>query len=78
MGTMLETKGHPLTIDLPAQGDDRTPPEHTSLDSYRDAVLGLIGDRRDVILVGHSMAGVVISAVAKAIPDRLVACLTEI
>jgi pimeloyl-ACP methyl ester carboxylesterase len=70
--TMLETKGHTvLTIDLPAHGDDLTPPENTSLDSYRDAVLGLIGDRRDVILVGHSMAGVVISAVAEAIPDRL-------
>jgi pimeloyl-ACP methyl ester carboxylesterase len=60
-----------LTIDLPAHGDDSTPPENTSLEGYRDTVLGLIGDRTDVILVGHSMAGVVISAVAEAIPDRL-------
>jgi pimeloyl-ACP methyl ester carboxylesterase len=60
-----------LTIDLPAHGDDSTPPVNTSLASYRDAVLGLIGDRTDVILVGHSMAGVVISEVAEAIPDRL-------
>ncbi len=70
--TMLEAKGHNvLTIDLPAHGDDRTLPENTSLDSYRDAAIGVIGDRHDVILVGHSMGGVVISAVAEAIPDRL-------
>jgi pimeloyl-ACP methyl ester carboxylesterase len=70
--TMLEAMGHnTITIDLPAHGDDPTLPENTSLDGYRDAVLGLIGDRTDVILVGHSMAGIVISAVAEAIPDRL-------
>jgi pimeloyl-ACP methyl ester carboxylesterase len=70
--TMLEAMGHTaLTIDLPAHGEDSTPPENTSLEGYRDAVLGLIGDRTDVTLVGHSMAGVVISAVAEAIPDRL-------
>lgn len=70
--TMLEAMGHTaLTIDLPAHGDDSILPENTSLEGYRDAVLGLIGDRTDVILVGHSMAGVVISAVAEAIPDRL-------
>jgi pimeloyl-ACP methyl ester carboxylesterase len=69
---MLETQGHTvLTLDLPAHGDDATPPENTSLESYRDAVLKVIGDRNDVILVGHSMAGVVISAVAEAIPDRI-------
>jgi pimeloyl-ACP methyl ester carboxylesterase len=68
----LEVLGHNvLTIDLPAHGDDSTPPENTSLASYRDAVIGLMGDRTDVILVGHSMAGVVISEVAEAIPDRL-------
>jgi pimeloyl-ACP methyl ester carboxylesterase len=60
-----------LTIDLPAHGEDATLPENASLDGYRDAVIAAIGDHTDVILVGHSMAGVVISAVAEAIPDRL-------
>lgn len=70
--TMLEAMGHTaLTIDLPAHGDNPTIPEQASLDGYRDAVIAAIGDRNDVILVGHSMAGVVISAVAEAIPDRL-------
>jgi pimeloyl-ACP methyl ester carboxylesterase len=70
--TLLEAMGHTaLTIDLPAHGDDTTLPENTSLDSYRDAVVAAIDDRTDIILVGHSMAGIVISAVAEAIPDRI-------
>jgi pimeloyl-ACP methyl ester carboxylesterase len=70
--TMLESLGHSaLTIDLPAHGEDATPPENVSLDAYRDAVIAAIGDRTNVILVGHSMAGVVISVVAEAIPDRI-------
>ena len=70
--TRLEAIGHTaLTIDLPAHGEDPTLPENASLDGYHDAVIAAIGDRTDVILVGHSMAGVVISAVAEAIPQRL-------
>jgi pimeloyl-ACP methyl ester carboxylesterase len=68
----LETLGNTvLTLDLPAHGDDTTPAENVSLDSYRDAVLNVIGDRNNVILVGHSMAGMVISAVAEVIPAQL-------
>jgi pimeloyl-ACP methyl ester carboxylesterase len=69
---MLEKLGHTaLTIDLPAHGEDPTLPENASLDGYSDAVIAAMGDRTDVILVGHSMAGVVISVVAEAIPDRV-------
>jgi pimeloyl-ACP methyl ester carboxylesterase len=69
---MLETMGNTvITVDLPAHGDDLTPPEQVSLDSYRDAVLAVVGDRNNIILVGHSMAGMVISAVAEAIPAQL-------
>jgi pimeloyl-ACP methyl ester carboxylesterase len=69
---LLEKLGHTaIAIDLPAHGDDPTLPEQTSLDGYRDAVIAAIGDRTNVILVGHSMAGVAISAVAETIPDRL-------
>ncbi|PSB30788.1 alpha/beta fold hydrolase [Stenomitos frigidus] len=60
-----------LTLDLPAHGDDPTPAENASLDGYRDAVLNVIGDRHNIILVGHSMAGMVISAVAEAIPAQI-------
>ena len=45
---ILEAMGHAvLALDLPAHGDDATLPEKTSLASYRDAVIGLIGDRID-------------------------------
>jgi pimeloyl-ACP methyl ester carboxylesterase len=69
---ILTSIGHSvLTLDLPGHGDDATLPANTSLESYRDAVIAVIGDRHEVILVGHSMAGVVISCVAEAIPDRI-------
>jgi pimeloyl-ACP methyl ester carboxylesterase len=68
----LEAAGHTVAIlDLPAHGDDSTPPSAVTLEGYRDAVIRLIGDRTDVILVGHSMGGIPISAVAEAIPHRL-------
>ncbi len=68
----LEALGNTvLTVDLPAHGDDPTPLENASSEGYRDAVLALIGDRDNITLVGHSMAGMVISAVAEAIPAQL-------
>jgi pimeloyl-ACP methyl ester carboxylesterase len=68
----LEAKGHTvITLDLPAHGDDQTPAEAASLDSYRDAVIAAIGARQEIVLVGHSFGGVVISAVAEAIPDQI-------
>jgi pimeloyl-ACP methyl ester carboxylesterase len=68
----LEGAGHTvLALDLPAHGDDTTPVEKIELDRYRDAVIRSIGDRTNVILVGHSMAGMVISAVAETIPTQL-------
>lgn len=57
-----------ITLDLPAHGGDRTPIEAVTLETYTKAVIAAIGDRRDVILVGHSFGGIVISAVAEAIP----------
>jgi pimeloyl-ACP methyl ester carboxylesterase len=68
----LESGGHTVEIlDLPAHGDDLTPSNAVILESYRDAVIRLIGDRTNVILVGHSMGGIPISAVAETIPDRI-------
>jgi pimeloyl-ACP methyl ester carboxylesterase len=60
-----------LTLDLPAHGDDPTPADVITMESYRDAIIQTIGDRTNVILVGHSMAGMPISIVAEAIPNQL-------
>lgn len=66
----LETLGHAArAIDLPGHGQDPTPRDTVTLDSYRDAILTALaaGD----ILVGHSMAGYPVTAAAEAVPDRL-------
>ena len=60
-----------ITLDLPGHGDDKTPQDKVSLASYRDAVIAAIGNRTNVILVGHSFGGIVISEVAEAIPQKI-------
>lgn len=60
-----------LAPELPAHGADPTPPEAATLDLYVRAVLAAIGDRRDVVLVGHSFGGIVAAAVAEAAAERL-------
>jgi pimeloyl-ACP methyl ester carboxylesterase len=60
------------TPDLPAHGEDRTPVAEATLDAYAGRVI----DRLDrlaepAVLVGHSMAGVVLSTVAERRPQRV-------
>ena len=70
---LLESAGNAVaTLDLPAHGDDTTPATAATFESYQDAVIALINSvTSPVILVGHSMAGVVISQVAERIPDQI-------
>ena len=69
---LLEAQGNTvIAIDLPAHGADTTPPTEVTLESYRDAVIAAIGDRTDVILVGHSFGGMTVANVSEAIPDQL-------
>lgn len=69
----LEAEGqNVVVVELPGHGADQTPPATTSMDAYRDKVIAAInGVKGKVILVGHSMGGMVISAVAEQIPDRI-------
>ncbi len=60
-----------ITLDLPGHGADQTPVDQITLNSYRDAVVAAIGERSNVVLVGHSFGGVVVSQVAEAIPSRI-------
>lgn len=60
-----------ITVNLPGHGKDNTPVETITLQSYVDAVKNEIGSRTNVILIGHSMGGVVISQVAEQIPLQL-------
>jgi pimeloyl-ACP methyl ester carboxylesterase len=70
--TQLRAAGHEvLAPDLPAHGADPAPPEGMTLARYVEAVVAALGDRRGVVLVGHSFGGVVVSAVAEAVPERV-------
>lgn len=70
--SQLENKGYEvITLDLPGHGADTTAYQNITLDSYVNAVKHAIGDTKNVILVGHSMAGIVISQVAEQIPSQI-------
>lgn len=69
---LLQANGYDVVaVNLPGHGADSTPYEQIQLQSYVDAVKTAIGNQTNVILAGHSLAGVVISQVAEAIPDQL-------
>ena len=69
----LTAKGNKVIIvELPDHGTDNTPAHTVSLDLYREKVIEAIAGVTDkVILVGHSMGGMVITAVAEKIPSRI-------
>src|ERR1700749_1916762 len=69
---LLKAQGHEvIAVNLPGHGADATSFAGISLQTYVDAVKNAIGDRKNVILVGHSMAGIVISQVAEEIPGQI-------
>jgi pimeloyl-ACP methyl ester carboxylesterase len=69
----LEKLGHTvLAPDLPAMGRDRTAVNRVSLASWREFVCDIVDSvPEQVMLVGHSRGGIVISEVAEARPDRI-------
>jgi pimeloyl-ACP methyl ester carboxylesterase len=70
---LLEQAGHAVVaLDLPSHGIDRTPLEDVSLESYAESVCrALDACREPVMLVGHSMGGVVISRAAELRPAKI-------
>ncbi|MEK4706725.1 alpha/beta fold hydrolase [Bacillus sp. FSL R10-2780] len=69
----LEAFGHTVvTLDLPGSGKDMTPSQNVTLDSYVTAVTDAIKQQNEkVILVGHSMGGIVITQTAEYIPNKI-------
>lgn len=69
----LEAKGQRVVvIELPGHGSDMTNPATLSIDAYRDEVVSVINAiEGKVILVGHSMGGMVITATAEKIPLKI-------
>ena len=70
---LLEQAGHRAVVfDLPAHGDDPTPPAEVTLESYVDRVCDAgAAQPEPVVLVGHSFAGVVITQAAEQCPEQI-------
>ena len=69
----LQKSGHRArAIDLPAQGSDQTPVANLRLQHWIDRVVDEL-HRFDSppVLVGHSMAGMVITGALDAVPERV-------
>ncbi|MCF0068839.1 alpha/beta fold hydrolase [Dyadobacter sp. CY261] len=71
--TQLISSGHKvIVVELPGHGSDQTPAHQLSLDVYRDKVIEAISTVNEkVILVGHSMGGMVVTHVAEKVPAKI-------
>ena len=69
----LESRGHEVvTFDLPAHGIDGTPYAEATLDGYVDRVCEAVDEAGEPpVLVGHSMAGMLITAAAERVPSEI-------
>ena len=70
---ILQQNGHTVTaIDLPGHGANKHPNSLVTTSSYIQAVVDVITQLdHQVILVGHSMNGALISHVAEQIPEKI-------
>jgi len=71
--TILEKSGNKvIVVQLPGHGSDSTAPQNLTLNVYRDKVVSVIDSvGGQVILVGHSLGGAIISAVAEEVPSKI-------
>ena len=73
LAPLLEAAGHQVsTPDLPGHGSRRRWPRLVSMEHYISSVSGVLsGCREPVVLVGHSMGGMVVTGAAERHPDRV-------
>ena len=73
VAALLREKGHKVeTPDLPGHGSDDTPLKEVTLQAYTDKICDVLkAQDEQVVLVGHSMGGVVISQVAEQCPEKV-------
>lgn len=71
--TTLINEGNNVTVvELPGHGGDNTTPSTITLNTYRDKVIDAMSKMDGkVILVGHSLGGIIISAVAEKMPAKI-------
>jgi len=73
MPLLMKGGGNPIAIDLPGHGDRKADSSWVTMSDYISDVIDFIRKEnlRDLVLVGHSMSGIVISKVAEEIPERI-------
>jgi len=73
MPLLMKGGGNPIAIDLPGHGDRKAESAGVTMSSYIDDVIQFIRreNLKDLVLVGHSMSGIVISKLAEEIPERI-------
>jgi pimeloyl-ACP methyl ester carboxylesterase len=71
--TRLTRAGHrAVAVDLPGRGADRRPAATLTLEDYAQKVVDAVATEKEpVVLVGHSMGGVVITQAAERAPERI-------
>ncbi len=74
---LLQARGHKaIAIDLPGHGHDIGRTSDISLDDYVNEIVKTANDQKgQVILVGHSMAGIVISQAAEKLGAKKISAL---
>ncbi|HEU4469643.1 MAG TPA: alpha/beta fold hydrolase [Flavisolibacter sp.] len=74
---LMQVRGHKaIAVDLPGHGNDSANVEDISLDDYVNKVAKCISSQDEsVILVGHSMSGIVISQVAEKLGGKKISAL---
>lgn len=70
---LLEKEGHKVEADdLPGHGKDKTPIPEITLQAYADSVCKILDAQSEqVLLVGHSMGGAVITQAAEYRPEKI-------
>ena len=69
----LEAAGHKvITPELPGSGEDSTPAAEVTLEAYANKLVEVLDQQnKKVVMLGHSMGGLAISAAAELRPDKI-------
>jgi pimeloyl-ACP methyl ester carboxylesterase len=73
MPLLMKEGGNPVAIDLPGHGSRVSEGSFVTMSNYITDVIDLIRKENlsDLVLVGHSMSGIVISKMAEEVPERV-------
>lgn len=70
--SLINGGNHVTVVELPGHGSDKTAAYTLTLDVYKNKVADVISKiDGPVILVGHSLGGMIISAVAEQMPSKI-------